>query len=224
MWSLPFSGGEGGAPARRRLRFRALLLGLDFWSINDHAEASTPRKWRIGGFDPPVQRRVRRGDPRHDRVPRLGVDPDRPHRRRALGTQERDPARSRGRQDIPRAPDQLRRFHARRRCPRPPARLLVLCPCYWSTSTTASSTTTSTPSFREIIDANECPDGVHVRELPVTAAKRPKTPGVLFREARAVGPGEPGDPARYDLGLSTRPGCDLGQTADSPQHDPQRRR
>tara|TARA_B100000029_G_scaffold473850_1_gene515622 strand:- start:6388 stop:8616 length:2229 start_codon:yes stop_codon:yes gene_type:complete len=45
MWSLPFFNGAGASPIADACDFARFCSGLDFWSINDHAEASTPRKW-----------------------------------------------------------------------------------------------------------------------------------------------------------------------------------
>ena len=45
MWSLPFFNGPGASPVSDACDFARFCSALDFWSINDHAEASTPRKW-----------------------------------------------------------------------------------------------------------------------------------------------------------------------------------
>jgi hypothetical protein len=45
--ALPMLGGSGGAhPVGDACDYARYCSALDFWSINDHAEASTPRKWR----------------------------------------------------------------------------------------------------------------------------------------------------------------------------------
>jgi hypothetical protein len=46
LWSLPIMSGEGAHPLGEACDFARFCSGLDFWSINDHAEASSPRKWR----------------------------------------------------------------------------------------------------------------------------------------------------------------------------------
>ncbi len=44
--TLPMMGGDGGAaPVGQACDYARYCSALDFWSINDHAEASTPRKW-----------------------------------------------------------------------------------------------------------------------------------------------------------------------------------
>jgi hypothetical protein len=45
LWSLPMVQGDGAHPVADACDYVRLCSGLDFWSINDHAEASTPRKW-----------------------------------------------------------------------------------------------------------------------------------------------------------------------------------
>jgi Protein of unknown function (DUF3604) len=47
LWSLPImQGGEGAHPVSDACDYARFCSQLDFWSITDHAEASTPRKWR----------------------------------------------------------------------------------------------------------------------------------------------------------------------------------
>ena len=43
--SLPMMHGEGSRPLADACDFARFCSALDFWSINDHAEASTPRRW-----------------------------------------------------------------------------------------------------------------------------------------------------------------------------------
>jgi len=47
LWSLPMMQGEGAYPLGDACDYARFCAAIDFWSINDHAEASSPRKWRI---------------------------------------------------------------------------------------------------------------------------------------------------------------------------------
>ncbi|MGI9592069.1 MAG: hypothetical protein ACR2P8_11925, partial [Myxococcota bacterium] len=45
IMSLPMSGGDGARPVSDACDFARYCSALDFWSINDHALALTPRRW-----------------------------------------------------------------------------------------------------------------------------------------------------------------------------------
>lgn len=45
LGSLPMLSGEGAHPIADACDYARFCSGLDFWSINDHAEAVTPRRW-----------------------------------------------------------------------------------------------------------------------------------------------------------------------------------
>ena len=46
LWSLPIMGGDGAHPIADACDYARFCSGIDFWSINDHAESSTTRRWR----------------------------------------------------------------------------------------------------------------------------------------------------------------------------------
>ena len=82
--SLPMLQGEGAHPVSDACDFARFCSSLDFWSINDHAEAITPQRWRETGRRS-AQCNAVAGDeaePGRRRVPRLGVEPGRRHARR----------------------------------------------------------------------------------------------------------------------------------------------
>jgi len=45
LWSLPMNGGTGVHPIGEACDFARFCSNLDFWSINDHAESMTKRRW-----------------------------------------------------------------------------------------------------------------------------------------------------------------------------------
>ena len=47
LWSLPMMMGEGAHPLGDACDYARFCSAVDFWSINDHAEATTPRKWEL---------------------------------------------------------------------------------------------------------------------------------------------------------------------------------
>jgi len=46
LTSLPILQGEGAHPVGDACDYARFCSGLDFWSINDHAESSTPEHWQ----------------------------------------------------------------------------------------------------------------------------------------------------------------------------------
>ena len=46
LWSLPILNGEGPHPISDACDYARFCSALDFWVTTDHAEASTPRKWK----------------------------------------------------------------------------------------------------------------------------------------------------------------------------------
>lgn len=46
QWALPLNGGPGAFPLADACDFARYCASLDFWAITDHAEASTPVRWR----------------------------------------------------------------------------------------------------------------------------------------------------------------------------------
>ncbi len=46
LWSLPLLQGDGAHPPADACHFARFCSGLDFWSINDHAESLTPERWQ----------------------------------------------------------------------------------------------------------------------------------------------------------------------------------
>ena len=69
MAALPMAGGDGAHPVADACDFARYCSGLDFWSINDHDETLTPRRWSetIEAIRQCNAVARRRGEPRHRR-------------------------------------------------------------------------------------------------------------------------------------------------------------
>ena len=224
--SLPMLQGEGAHPPADACDFARYCSALDFWSINDHAEAITPQHWQETKESIRAVQRARRrpAEPRPRRLPRLGVDAGRPHARDPLRPQERDLARHRRRRACRARP--ISALDAAWSAPlrqRPPLWQRLQLPAR-STGRTASATSTSASSTNELAATPLCPDGVDTRELPARlprdgAARRTS----LFEKLDAVGLRHARDPARHHLGLLHAAGLDAGTSSSTrAQHDPER--
>jgi hypothetical protein len=74
LYSLPVFGGAGAHPPADACDFARHCAGLDFFSLNDHAEALTPERWRRS-IDSVRECSERAGDPKSpDMVPFMGYE------------------------------------------------------------------------------------------------------------------------------------------------------
>ena len=101
LLSLPMLGGEGAHPQGDACDYARFCSALDFWSITDHAESLTLRRWRET-IESIRQCNAVASDARQSRrrgLPGLGVDPAGRHAGDSLRPQERDPRAHRRRAD-----------------------------------------------------------------------------------------------------------------------------
>jgi hypothetical protein len=177
--SLPMMQGEGAHPPADACDFARFCSALDFWSLNDHAEGLTPRRWRE------MKETLRQcnavaGDPKNPDVvaflgwewTQVGATPETHwgHQNvifRDLGDDQvpRRPIAATGyvRQALSNIPLRVRLA--------PPLLDFSLRQRYFDFDRFA----------REVADVPECTEGVHVRELPEECAESAATPGDLNR-------------------------------------------
>jgi hypothetical protein len=216
--SLPILQGEGAHPVSDACDYARFCSGLDFWSINDHAEASTPRRWQE------TQEAIRRcdalagdaGDP--DVVPFLGWEWSQVgatpaehygHKNVVLRDLEDVPVRPIGAAGL--ASEGLR--GAIGRLPRwLPFLDFPNRQRYWNFLEFA----------REITDVEHCPEGVASPELPDDCYESAATPADLFRKLREWNRPALVIPHGNTWGFYSPPGTTWDKQLAAAQHDPTR--
>ena len=220
--SLPLVGGEGLHPPADACDFARICSQLDFWSINDHAEALTPARWRE------TQESIRQcnekaGDPASpDLVAFLGWE----------WTQVgRSPADHYGHKNVV-----LRDTDAADVPTRPisaaggvlgavmrqgfPFRLRAGIPLLdWSQRERYYD---FWRFLDELSDTPECPEGVDVRELPAECLESADTPDVLYEKLAQWGFPSLVIPHGNTWGFYTPPGSTWDKQLVGAMHDPAR--
>ena len=219
--SLPMSGGEGAHPVSDACDFARYCSGLDFWSINDHATALTPRRWRE------TVEAVRQcdgiaegagGEP--DLVSLLGWEWTQ------MGSR---PENHWGHKNVilrGLADDEI------------PTRPIAAAPPDGVPSAFNSSRGGAialgaaallverghdlAAFLAELAAVPECPAGVPVRDLPEDCSEQVKTPGELFAKLDDWGVPSLVIPHGTTWGMYTPPGSDWRKQLSSDQHDPDR--
>jgi hypothetical protein len=220
-WSLPIMQGEGVHPPADACDFARFCSGLDFWALTDHAEALTPRHWRM------TKESVRRcnavaGDPASpDLVTFLGFEwtqmGDTPathygHKNVIFRdtAEARVPARPIAAGGVAgRGMRQPRTFAQRYLLPylRPRERRPYQDLDYKMT---------------ELAGQPLCPAGVDVRELPADCVELAATPRELFEKLAQWGFEALVIPHGTTWGFYTPPGSTLDKQLTRAQHDPER--
>ncbi len=222
LFSLPILQGEGAHPPADACDFARYCSGLDFWSINDHAELLTPRQWaetresirqcNQAAGDPATPdlvsflgwewTQMAASDPEkhfgHKNVILRGIEaaavPDRP-----IGA---------GRSGL----DQVVREMPLA------SRLLMPIPDFPNVGPYLDFN-----RYRsEVLAVPQCPNGVDVRELPNDCLEAAETPGVLFEKLRQWGFGALVIPHGTSWGIHAPPNSSLATQLG--QHDPELQR
>jgi hypothetical protein len=217
--SLPVFQGEGSHPQADACDFARFCSALDFWSINDHSEAITPRAWRE------TARAIRQcnevsGDPASpDTVAFLGWEWTQ------VGATPEDHW---GHKNVVLAHTDDDRIPARPIAAGGAARAALeqipgLLPRALLSLTAADGRTDDLVRyFAERDGLSECPADVDTRELPDDCLERAETPQDLFRKLDEWGHDAIVIPHGTTWGFYTPPGSDWRKQLTPEQHDPDR--
>ncbi len=216
--SLPMLGGIGAHPIGDACDFARFCSALDFWSINDHAEASTPAKWNE------TKESIRScnavaGDPENPDVAaflgwewsQVGILPEDHYGHKNVifpGLADGEvPARAIGAAGP--ASDALRGVAASI----PPLLGLLDLPNrqrYYD----------FVEFFQEIVDVPDCETGVDSRELPADCYESTATPAGLFEKLDQWGFDTIVIPHGNTWGFYSPPGITLDKQLTAAQNDP----
>jgi hypothetical protein len=219
LWSLQTMGGEGAHPLGAACDFARFCSGLDFWSINDHAEASTPQKWSET-VDSIRQCNAVSGDASPDTIAFLGwewtqigqtADEHWGHKNVIL--RDLEDAK------IPARPINSGGFT--RRIMSTASALTRIAPAFLDFGNRQEYYDYDT-FFREIIGASDCPEGVDVHDLPVDCVEAAETPGVLFEKLAQWDVESLVIPHGTTWGMYTPADSSWDKQLTAAQHDPER--
>ncbi len=221
--SLPMAGGDGAHPVADACDFARFCAGLDFWSINDHAITSTPRRW-AETVDSMRQCDAVAGDPANpDVVPFLGWEWTQ------IGT---TPANHYGHKNVV-----LRDLEQGRIPPRPiaagpppdtPALDDVVPSAVVMGLLALAERDAGGPAMARYVSETAgipvCPSGRRVRDLPADCREQAATPAELFAKLDDWGHSALVIPHGTTWGMYTPPGSSWDKHLAPGQHDPGRQR
>jgi hypothetical protein len=220
--SLPFVAGEGLHPPADACDFARICSQLDFWSINDHAEAITPERWSETQESIRQCNAVAGSEESPDVVAFLGWEwtqvgrtPEDHYGHKNVVLREVDEA------SVPTRPisasggpvGAIMRLGF-------PFRLRAGIPLLdWSERQRYYD---FWRFLDEVRDTPECPEGVGVRELPEDCLESAETPDVLYDKLAQWGHDSIVIPHGNTWGFYTPPGSSWDKQLVGPMHDPER--
>ena len=224
MMSLPMMSGEGAHPPADACDFARYCSELDFWSINDHAEAVTPQHWRETK-EAIRQCNANAGDPKNPDVvaflgwewTQVGATPEKHYGHKNVilreTAEDRVPARP-----ISAPPQLMAAFQQGQR----PLWQRIMIPLldfperqrYYDFA----------EYQEELQGVSRCPDGVDTRKLPADCQEVAETPEVLFEKLAQWGFDSLVIPHGTTWGLYTPLGASWDKQLTARNDDPTRNR
>ena len=216
--SLPMLQGEGAHPPADACDFARYCSALDFWSINDHAEAITPQHWRET-VDAIRQCDAVAGDPNNQDLvsflgwewTQVGLTPQTHYGHKNVVLKEIEEGK------IPTRPIASRGF-ANNAVRGGSSNQLS-----WMAVGGRDQRYLDFATFlRERFAIEDCPEGVNTRELPATCHEATATPEDLFRKLDEWGLPSIVIPHGTTWGFYTPAGSSWDKQLNRKMHDPNR--
>jgi hypothetical protein len=219
LMALPLNGGSGARPVSDACDFARHCSGLDFWSINDHALALTPQRWRET-VDAVRQCNAVAGDARSPDVAtflgwewtQIGTTPANHYGHKNVVLRHLDDARIPARPIAAGAPPGASRDSMPSTLAMGLLALLDL----------RGGGEDLVRYMRAQTAVEPCAEGVPVRSLPADCQERAHTPAELFAKLDDWGHEALVIPHVTTWGYYTPPGSSWDKQLTPEQHDPQR--
>lgn len=221
LMGLPIQQGEGVHPIADACDFARYCSAVDFWSITDHAEALTPRRWQET-IDTVRQCNALAGDPENPDVvallgwewTQIGRTPETHFGHKNVILREWEEGR------VPARPIHSASFATQAMRQRPPFAMRWLLPVAdWENRQLYFDLL---HYLSELRDTDLCPDDVPVHELPADCSEGAATPDVLYRKLDEWGFDALVIPHGTTWGLYTPPGSSWDKQLNRRMHDPAR--
>ncbi len=221
LMSLPILQGEGAHPPADACDFARYCSGLDFWSINDHAESLTPRRWRE------TQEAVRQcnalaGDPSDPDLvtylgwewTQVGLTPETHYGHKNVIFRDYLPG------EVPTRPIAARGFTSRAMQRNPPFRLRYIMPLLdWPNRSYGRDFIYFGDELR---GTPVCDTGVDTRKLPAACLEDAADPAELFAKLDQWGFDTLVIPHGTTWGIYTPGGVSFDKQLIGAQHDPEK--
>ncbi len=216
--SLPSLQGEGAHPVADACDFARFCSGLDFWSINDHAESLTPRRWRE------TVEAIRRCN-------EVAGDPGNPDMVSFLGWEwtqvGRTPSDHYGHKNVVLADTEDGRIPTRPIASQSVTSQAMAAPPVWGLGALAALGGGGrffdlARHLQDRAAVAPCPDGIAADALPADCLESTTTPAELFRKLDEWGHRSIVIPHGTAWGFYTPPGSSWDKQLAGPMHDPAR--